>query len=217
IYGLREEVMAYVEAHVARVVIDLNRPPGERAPVFPDGVIKSHTCHGVPVYGQGMEPGEELAALLMREHYDPYHNLIRSILDSRTDLKLALDCHSMEPVGPTLGPDPGQPRPLICLGIRGGRSCPRDWGGRLAACFREEFQLPEEEVMIDRPFSGGYITQTYGQRTIPWIQVEMNRRLYLDPAWFDAKTLRMDPARLDDLRGRFRRVLENFCLQLGFV
>ena len=41
------------------------------------------------------------------------------------------------------------------------------------------------EISINDPFHGGHITKTYGNKPVPWIQVEMNRDLYLTEPWFD--------------------------------
>lgn len=38
----------------------------------------------------------------------------------------------------------------------------------------------------------------------------MNRALYLDPHWFERRTLGMDPARLQELNGQFATAVANF-------
>ena len=54
---------------------------------------------------------------------------------------------------------------------------------RLAACFREGFGLEKKDVVLNKPFAGGYITRAYGKGALPWVQVEMNRSLYLSKPW----------------------------------
>jgi formiminoglutamase len=50
--------------------------------------------------------------------------------------------------------------------------------GALADAFREECQL-REEVTINDPFSGGFITNAHYWHTgVPFIQIEVNRALY---------------------------------------
>ena len=111
----------------------------------------------------------------------------------------------MEAMAPAIAPDTGQSRPLICLGTNHGKSCPPEMADRLVACFREGFGLEEKGVVMNKPFSGGYITRTYGKGILPWVQVEMNRSLYLSEPWFDADTLIIQPQRLLDLNQRFRK------------
>ncbi len=72
--------------------------------------------------------------------------------------------------------------------------------------------MPTEQVALNDPFKGGYITRRHGGGRLPWIQVEMNRWLYLDTPWFDRDTLRVDPGRLAELRHRFRNALQRMPL-----
>ena len=57
------------------------------------------------------------------------------------------------------------------------------------------------------PFQGGYVARRHGRAPLPWIQVEMNRALYLAEPWFDEQRRLVDPGRLDALRERFWRAL----------
>jgi len=205
IYGLHGDVAALVETPVARVYVDLNREENDLPPKNPDGVIKTHTCHGVPIYQQGRELDAALSKILIDRYYHPYHRKLEEALAREAGIRLALDCHSMLAEGPPIGPDPGKPRPAICLGTNRGRSCPQPVAHTLARCFAEAFGLNASDVTLNQPFSGGYITRRYGTGRPPWVQVELNRGLYLQPPWFDAATGRMDPARLETLRAGFSR------------
>jgi formiminoglutamase len=183
-------------------------------PKNPDGLIKSMTCYGKPVYLKGKEPGPVLTRELVSRYYHPYHRKIREII-SNPDIQLALDCHSMAAAAPLIAPDTGERRPLICLGNVHGLSCTPEIIGRLARCFCTAFSLSETDVAVNRPFSGGYITRTYGcnsdsESCIPWVQVELNRSLYLQSPWFDRPSLRIDDSRLEELNLMFEETLELF-------
>ena len=210
IYGLGKEVLVQVQSKVARAVVDMNRAKDDRPPQNPDGVVKTQTCHGKAVYLPGKELDDASAQRLLDTYYFPYHQSIANALAQNPDLQLALDCHTMEAVAPVISPDPGQPRPLICLGTNHGKSCPQAMADRLAECFREGFGLEEKDVVLNKPFAGGYITRTYGEGILPWMQIEMNRSLYLSEPWFDADTLTVAPQRLLDLNQRFRKTLTLF-------
>lgn len=176
IYDLSEQVAAVVRADVARAIVDLNRDVSEMPPDFPDGVIKSMTCCGKPVYRQGCFPGPALVDELLAKYYRPYHETLNR---RQAEAVIGFDCHSMASKGPPLGPDPGQPRPVVNLGNVHGRSCEMRVLELLADCFRDVFKLDQTDISLNAPFAGGYITRTYGMHEIRWIQIELNRSLYL--------------------------------------
>lgn len=205
IYDLGELVQTVVAADVARAFVDLNRAPTDRPPDNPDGVVKSMTCLRQPIY-ETLLTADQTAALL-KKYYEPYHQQVQAAVQ---EVALAFDCHSMLPTGPAIGPDTGSTRPLICLGNRHGETSSMATLERLAICFREVFELAEEDVALNVPFAGGYITRTYGRQPIPWIQIELNRSLYLAPPWFDRETITMDAGRLTVLRHLLAETLTRF-------
>jgi len=210
IYGLGNKVLSEVQSQVARVFIDMNRAEDDRPPQNPDGVVKTQTCHGKTVYLPGKELDDAWTRRILETYYFPYHRSVAAALTEHTGLQLALDCHSMERVAPVISPDFGQPRPLICLGTNHGKSCPQETADRLAECFRKGFGLEEKDVVMNKPFAGGYITRSYGEGALPWAQVEMNRSLYLSEPWFDAESLTVQPQRLKELNQYFQKTLTLF-------
>ncbi|MBA2484100.1 MAG: N-formylglutamate amidohydrolase [Nitrosomonas sp.] len=211
IYGIKNEVAAWLGADIARVFIDLNRAENDLPPNNPDGVVKSLTCHGQPIYSNGWALKAENIKTLLQKYYQPYHKKLQTLIKNHIDIRLALDCHSMEPTGPKIAPDSGKDRPLLCLSNVNGKSAPDEWMQCLAQCFRESFGLQEGDIAINKPFVGGYITRSYGNHPIPWIQVEMNRKLYLSEPWFNKSSLTVDAPRLKRLREQFKQGLDKFC------
>jgi N-formylglutamate deformylase len=209
IYNLKDKVAEVISTDIARAFVDLNRAVDDRPPQNPDGVVKTLTCYEVPVYRKTMEPGEKLIAELLKKYYEPYHRKIREAVKEQ-GIVLGLDCHSMAETPPPISPDHGKKRPSICLGNGQGKSCSEEMTKKLAHCFREAFDLGPAEVAINRPFSGGYITRTYGQNPLPWIQIEMNRRLYLSPPWFNQQGLSVTKQRLEELNRSFEAALRLF-------
>jgi formiminoglutamase len=126
------------------------------------------------------------------------------------DVVLGLDCHSMAEHAPPIEMQPGCSRPLICLGNAYGRSCEMRYAKTLAACFREVFALEVGLVTLNEPFLGGFITRTHGNNPIPWIQLEINRSLYLRPPWYDASKWTVSKDRLEELSFLIVRVLRRF-------
>jgi N-formylglutamate deformylase len=202
IYGVASEVARLESFDIGRAFVDLNRAPGDRPPANPDGVVKSATAYGVPVYREGREPNSDLVEALLDRYYRPYHERLAAAA-ATPGLRLALDCHSMAAVAPPAAPDAGSERPLFCLSNADGRTCPAETLERLARGLAAAFECPPSQVWLNRPFKGGYITRHHGAGPLPWVQLEMNRSLYLAEPWFDRERLAVAPERLAELRDRF--------------
>lgn len=210
IYDLGDSVWKVVKTDIARAYVDLNRPREDLPERNPDGLIKSSTCYRKPIYIEGMEPDTLLSNALIEKYYDPYYGEISDAC-MEPGLEVCLDCHSMAGVPPDIAPDPGpEKRPLFCLSNREGRTSSDEQVERLAACISESFGIGSGDVSINRPFKGGHITKSFGNNPLPWIQVEMNRELYLDPKWFDRDSLRVSPGRLAELNRMFGEALVRF-------
>jgi formiminoglutamase len=165
-WPLEREVAAFVTTKVARAIVDMNRAEDDRRQ---DGIVKTHTCWNVPVYGEPLS--EELVQILLERYYRPYHAKLSNFPNG---IKLGIDCHTMAAEGPPVGPDPGKTRPEICLS-NADRTCPQDWLESLAECFGEAF---ESEVSINDPFKGGYIIRSHASE-LPWVQLELSRAPFL--------------------------------------
>ncbi len=207
IYDLGAGVAHVQSARVARAFVDLNRAEDDRPPRNPDGVVKTATCFDRPVYAEPLDA--DLTERLLARYHRPYHDALETAA-RQAGARLGLDCHSMAAEPPPVAPDAGRPRPLFCLSNAVGRTCDEEVVLRLASCIAEAFECPAREVALNRPFKGGYITRRHGRHPLPWIQVEMNRSLYLADPWFDREERRVDPERLGELRERFGRALSRF-------
>ena len=202
-----------IKTPIARAFIDLNRAPDMLPPDYPDGVVKSQTCYQKPVYIKDREPDNQMIALLIEKYYSPYYQRIEEMV-SAGDVVFGFDCHTMAAVAPPISTLSGEKRPTINLGNAGGTACDAYPVQLLANCFRNVFGLSEREVTINTPFSGGEIVRFFGRNPIPWIQIEMNRNLYMTPPWFNSETWQIDQRRLQKLSAlilegltRFTRVL----------
>ena len=211
IYDVGAEVAHVVTTDIARPYVDVNRAPDDRPPSNPDGVVKTSTCYGQPIYQPGREPTDELIEVLLQLYYRPYHESLSHVM-AGGDVAIGLDCHSMAAVAPPIAPDPGKGRPLFCVSNRDGVTCPTPLLLSLARSISRAFEIKESDVAFNEPFKGGYITRAHGIGPVPWAQIEINRSFYLDPEWFDDTTLSVDPRRLTDLRQRFCSVLSELDL-----
>lgn len=206
IYDLDDAVRAVVRAQIARAFVDLNRAPDDLPPANPDGVVKPRTCYEKSIYRSGLGPSPEETHRLLKQYHEPYHRQIEDAV-ARGDLRLAIDCHSMSATAPPIAPRPGEARPLFCVSNRNGATCDPALLVRFAKVMASAFECSPAQVRLNDPFQGGYIVRRHGRGPLPWIQLEMNRSLYLAPAWFDRKRLTVAPTRLAELRKRFHRAL----------
>lgn len=220
IYSLKHEVLAYLDTPIAQAFVDLNRSPDMRPPQFSDGVVKIETANKIPIYNSGEYPEECLIEKLLKNYYFPYHDVLEA-LQTNKNIVVALDCHSMMAEAPAKSSKPGEKRPLICVSNRGDQNgCPRDEATPitcppetiqfLAKCFRKVFADEDGEVKINEPFCGGYIVQVHDKGNIPWIRVEINRKLYLAPPYFDAEQRTVSPKRIFEIREKLLTVTKMF-------
>jgi N-formylglutamate deformylase len=162
IYSLSGEVDEFVTTDVARAILDMNRAPEDRSK---DGIVKTHTCWDVPVYGEF--PPESVIETLLARYYRPYH---AELTAAASGVLLGIDCHTMAAKAPPIGPNPGEERPALCLSNADG-TCPQEWFESLAVHLERSFGSP---VSRNRPFRGGHIIRTHASE-VPWVQLEMSR------------------------------------------
>ena len=207
IYDLRDKAQRVIKTEIARAFVDLNRSLQDLPPKNPDGLLKSMTCYQKPIYINGKEPNDSLTRMLIEMYYKPYHRDIQKNIHE-LELQLCLDCHSMAEVAPEISPDRNKKkRPLFCLSNQDGKTSSQDMIDLLAYCISDSFSIERNEISLNDPFHGGHITKTYGNNPVPWIQVEMNRSMYLSKEWFDHDTLTIDKKRLEDLNKMFEKTM----------
>jgi len=177
-------------ARQPRLLIDLNRAEtdfvaravsGARDPA----ARPSHRARG----GLGLVPDRlgsialwraplttgELAARIASTHR-VWHSAVEAALARARDSNgsaILVDVHSMPPLA---GFAPAQ----VVIGNRHGASAPPDVTHAAMACFRDAGL----RVALNAPYAGAHMLERHGlpARGISAIQVEIDRRLYLDPA-----------------------------------
>lgn len=181
-------------AHFPRAYLDLNREPGELDPRLFTEKPPAHantrsprvagglgTIPRVVGNGQNIYPGRiplEEGLLRVETLYRPYHEALRQRLaETRTRFGAALlvDCHSMPaPMGSALS----AAAPDIVLGDRFGMSC----APAIIDFVEKAFRVRGYNVVRNRPYAGGYITEHYGSPAAARhaLQIEINRSLYMD-------------------------------------
>ncbi len=179
LYQFETRVLHTALMPVARAVLDVNRL---KTTISEDGVVKTHSILRTPIWAQPLSVSE--VQTLIHDYYDPYY---QDLVTQTKVLKpwLGLDCHSMLPEDPF---DQSKPqRPLFCISNRGNHlgetsegliTAPAKWMRLLKESFEVVFGLGT--VNINDPFKGGaLIEQMHALTGIPWIQLEVNRKLYV--------------------------------------
>ncbi len=168
IYDIEDMVEAYVTTDIPRAIVDVNRSPDD---MRDDGVIKKVTIWNKPVYS--MQPDRNLISSMIERYYIPYHQKLSEL--SGRDIILGIDCHTMVAEAPPIDDKPGKKRPDVCISNSFG-TCPDEWMRILAIALKKYLT---DDVSINDPFGGGYIIRSHASE-IPWIQIEMARRDFLD-------------------------------------
>ncbi|MDQ0254175.1 formiminoglutamase [Evansella vedderi] len=196
LYNFKNSVEEYVDTDIARIVVDMNRSRNDLPPFNPDGVVKTHSVVGKRVWStpDGL-PLAEVEELLNKYHFT-YHKLLE-MATNNPNIVLGIDCHSMLAVGPVKGQSGWDKRPLFCISNRGNvngeflnkpLTAPPEMMHRLKFLLEKNFKefvgnnqnTEVPLVSINDPFAGGFITKYHGSKgIIPWIQLEINRNLYL--------------------------------------
>jgi N-formylglutamate amidohydrolase len=196
-------------ARISRYVLDLNRGPddydGDAVEVgtghnAPRGLVWRVATDGSPVLARRLTQTE--LERRMSYAYRPYHAALASLLGhkvARFGFAILLCAHSM--------PEP--PRKPVAIGLRGIRTEPAtadivpgtrgrtSAAGALIDLVEAHARASGYSVRHDDPYKGGFSTAHYGApaRGVHAIQIEIARRLYMDP-----ETLRTDPQRFESVR-----------------
>lgn len=190
IFAMGEAVQGRIEAEVAKAVVDLNCDPSLVPPKVDYGAIKRCTAFGRPIWTEdGFPTSEEMDRLLDRYHR-PYHDVLHRT-SNRGGVRLAIDCHSLYAYGPPGAPDAEQARPLFVLGNLGDEkgegnaiTAPPGLLQLLGELLEKEFQdiepLPGTvRVAVNAPVVSNYTLRRHGKGQTPWLQLSMNRCVYL--------------------------------------
>lgn len=211
IYTLNGCVADTIVFETARAAVDVNRAPEDLPPLSPDGAIKSITCYNKPVYRHGKVPDKALIHTLLAKYYFAFHGRIKESIDQNiNNVRLGIDCHTMAEYAPWSEEREKSARPLICLSNNNGNSCPDEMVEKLRICLSKAFNFQLDDISINDPFSGGFIVRTYGNKPLPWIQIELNRNQYMDLPSEDNEDIIFDKERIQDCNHKFHWALQHF-------
>ncbi|WP_436639121.1 N-formylglutamate amidohydrolase [Microbaculum sp. FT89] len=183
-----------MHARFPRAFVDVNREAYELDPTMFDGRLPSFAntrsmrvagglgtiarivADGAEIYSTPISVAEGLDRI--ERYYKPYHRDLRSLVDqalNRFGTAIVIDCHSMPSSRITRE---NRRRPDFVLGDRYGTSCT----SILTDVAQETLQRLGYTVARNKPYAGGFITETYGSPGDGQhaLQIEINRSLYMD-------------------------------------
>ncbi|GGE01225.1 N-formylglutamate amidohydrolase [Aureimonas endophytica] len=189
----------FLVAHFPRAYLDVNREPYEldprmfREPLPPFvnsssvrvagglGTIPRIVAEREEIYAEKLALAEGLERI--ERIYKPFHRSLESLIRltrERFGTAIVIDCHSMPG---SVRAMPGGRRPDFVVGDRFGTSA----SGVVVAQAIGALAALGYDVMRNKPYAGGYITERYGrpEAGIHVVQIEVNRYLYADEKRFE--------------------------------
>ncbi|MCF3936139.1 N-formylglutamate amidohydrolase [Acuticoccus sp. M5D2P5] len=185
-----------MRAHFPRAYVDLNREAGELDPAMFDGPLTTEGLVDTPrvagglgviakIVGERQEiyarplPAAE-AERRIETYYRPYHAALSAEIEATIaafGTCVLMDCHSMPSGAVRAVEEKLSAKPDIILGDRFGTSCSPHLTDEFARLLRQRGFV----VGRNRPYAGGFITESYGRPPLVHaIQIEINRALYMD-------------------------------------
>lgn len=216
--------VAWVKTEWHRYACDLNRLASDvdaqsvigsmnAAGTFPRGLHWSMTTQGEPLM-----PGPiaiDVHQAIVDRCLTPFHSSVKDVaekvrpssLRSKKTPLYHLDLHSMPSFGTKEHRDPGEWRADLVISNQDGKSSSAEFFDMICAAGRSHgFSVRE-----NWPYKGGRITEAYGRPDEGWetVQIELNRKLYMNEA-----SKQKEPLRFQETQLRVGRLLTHIHEQL---
>jgi N-formylglutamate amidohydrolase len=203
LYGAAPEHGAtLIGAHFPRSYIDANRGLADidqglfetpwPGPVNPGqktklgmGLVRRLAVPDQPVYGRKLSVAEVEARIA--RYYEPYHAELAGVADRLHDRFGAvwhIDCHSMKSVSNAMASEgAGVARADFVLGDRDGTTC----DGAFTKFVFQYLNGRGYQVKVNDPYKGVELVRRHGRprENRHSLQIEVNRKLYMDEARFE--------------------------------
>lgn len=186
-----------MRARFPRAFLDVNREPYELDPRMFEGRLPAYAntrsirvAGGLGTIARVVGEAQEIysgrlpvaeAISRIETLYKPYHEGLRGLMRRAAETfgwAALIDCHSMPSTAARGARPDDYPRADFVLGDRYGTSC----DAFLVDAAEAELRGLGYQVLRNKPYAGGYITEHYGHPVSGWhaLQIEINRGLYMD-------------------------------------
>jgi N-formylglutamate amidohydrolase len=198
IEALQKAGIAVLVAHVHRICVDLNRAESNCV------LFWKENTQGEKLVIKDPAPSE--VEKFIDFYHRPYFEILRAAikdLETRKKGKVSMiDLHSM-PSSPTeyhMKQNPNQPmhRPDFCLSDRRGKTCDADF----INFFKTALENFSHDCFLNTPYIGGYVTEFVDQFKTNNIQIEINRKIYMDE-----KTKVLIPDKVQTIKAHLTKIL----------
>ncbi len=198
IKSLQEAGVAVLVSNIHRVCVDLNRSPDVAV------LCWKQNTKGTPLVIH--EPSDKEVAQFLNQYHAPYYEVLKSTLQDLEKRKKApvsmIDLHSM-PSAPTayhMKQNPHQKawRPDFCISDRKGLTCTPEF----IEFFHHSLSEKKFSCSYNDPYIGGFVTEYVNGFRTNNIQIEINRRIYMDET-----TKKIIDEKVDHLRPRLTQTL----------
>ena len=167
-----------VVANLSRLVVDVERLPGDPMKEFGKGRFYSTDVDGNPII---REPSE-----IYKNLYSDYHDWLNTTIHgylSYFPVVVIVDCHTFNPE-PLPWERIFEERPDICIGIND-THIPEG----LVDILKNYFENEELSVGINTPYSGAIIPRDFIKRSDVYsIMIEVNKSLYLNNDGYEKRS-----------------------------
>ncbi len=202
-------------AKCSRTVVDLNRSresldismfkskiemsPNDEILLIKSGLgVLPSKCYNEKIF-QSKLPNKYISNML-KKFYDPFHLQLKeriNYLKSIFGVVYLIDIHSTPPISNNISNFPD-----VIIGNNFGKSCDETFKNYLVSHF-QNFNLNHT---LNSPYSGGYITRTYGKKdnNVHAIQVEISKDFYMNQS-----TLKLN-GNLKILKSIFKNIVKDF-------
>ncbi len=198
IKALQEAGVAVMVANIHRVCVDLNRSPEIAV------LCWKNNTKGVELVKKS--PSQETIAKLLNRYHAPYYEMMKANLQDLEKRKSGpvtmIDLHSM-PSAPTAyhmkqNPNQKSYRSDFCVSDRKGLTCTPEF----IDFFHQSLMKKKFESALNDPYIGGHVTEYVNGFRTNNIQIEINRRIYMDEV-----SKELIPSKVDHLRPLLTEVL----------
>lgn len=216
IFSFDNETAAKIDTRISRLFVDLDKAFSELPPKTTRGVIKKKSLSGKNLYKEGIFPDEIAVSNILKRYYFPFHETIEKI--TKTDeIKLIIECHTMNAVAPESALDAGNPRPVCTVQNlipekNHKKTCQEETA--LALCeslsdnFAEEGSSVNGIIKLNDPEFEGLISRKYGARDIPFIKLSLSKSLFLNDRYFSYDYMKIDEIRINHLKNMIWNSIE---------
>jgi len=209
--GIQDKSITFLRSHISRSVIDLNRKHSEidLSTINGDFPLETKLSPRVKA-GIGLFPNKSIEGdivfkrkftaeeilFLIQNYYFPWHSNLEMMISKIWNTMgkvILIDMHSM--------PD-SENLPDFIIGNSYGKTCDNDIFDYLTSSLKKMGY----SVGKNDPYAGGFITKNYfdSKKNIQTVQIEINRKLYMNEKTFSKKS------GFKDLKSNIFLLLEDF-------